>query len=110
MPDKGLEKALADLGLYTDKPFMLPKEEARDMGATCRDCGSRKVVYTITTPLAGMFPAGSYCYEHLVKRCKAARLVPYPIELELLDRIKASLGLPPWAVTVPIRNLGGKSK
>ena len=98
--DKGLERELKQLGLHPPGPFMLPQDEARDMGATCHDCGSRQVVYLIAKPLAGLFPAGAYCYDCLVKRCRASRIIPYPIEAGLLARIKESLGLPPDAAPI----------
>ena len=93
--DRKLEEELRSLGLHPPRPFMLSQESARDLGATCRDCGSKKVVYTITKPLkAGKFDAGSYCYRCLLKRCSYARLIPYPIELGLLNRLKEDLGIP----------------
>jgi len=93
--DKGIDRALDDLGIHRPGHIMLPQDEARDMGATCRVCGSRLVVYvtTVAQP-GGRFPAGGYCYDHLVKQCRIAACIPFPVEQDLLDRVKQSLGIP----------------
>jgi len=93
--DKGLARELDQLGINPARPLMLPQDESRDLGATCRVCGTRRVVYTITGK-GTLFPAGGYCYDHLVKQCRISACIPYPIDQALLDRVKASLGLKPW--------------
>lgn len=95
--DKGLARELDQLGIKRPtRPLMLPQDESRDLGATCRVCGTRRVVYTITKALGPAFLAGGYCYDHLVKQCQISGCIPYPIDQALLDRVKASLGLKPW--------------
>ncbi|OGO29967.1 MAG: hypothetical protein A2Z29_04685 [Chloroflexi bacterium RBG_16_56_11] len=91
--DKGLKRELEQAGLPSAgaKPFMLPSETARDLGVKCLDCSSPKVVYFITAPCV-FFPPGAFCYQHLLARCRRARMVPYPIEEPLLDRLRADLG------------------
>lgn len=97
--DKGLSKELADLGLVHagHMPFMVPGNDARNLGARCRDCGSRKVVYLISKPLGDLFPLGSYCYRCLLARCRVSKIIPYPIEEWLLDQLQADLRIPPGA-------------
>ena len=94
--DKGLERELKELGLESagHKPFMLGEEEARHLGAKCRDCWSPKVVYFIVNPLSQVFEPGGYCYPCLLKRCRASRMTPYPIDSKLLNRLKADMGIP----------------
>jgi hypothetical protein len=99
--DKGAKKALEQLGLHpSTAPFMLPKDEARDMGATCRDCGSKKVVYFISKPFKPFFDPGGYCYTHLLERCRRARMIPYPIEQTLFDSLKEDMSIPGHPVQV----------
>ena len=74
--------------------IMLPDEYVRQLGYHCHVCGGRKVVYFISKPMYGIFPAGAYCYTCLVKQCRAARCVPFPIEQELLNKLKLDLGVP----------------
>jgi len=92
--DKELEKELREIGLHPPRHAMITEESIRQLGATCRDCGSRKVVYFISKPLAQHFDKGAYCYPHLLNRCKIARIIPYPIELELLNKLKEDIGIP----------------
>lgn len=95
--DRSLSAELYDAGLDSagTRPFMLTDDVARQLGETCRDCGRRQVVYFISIPLAQLFPPGGYCYACLLARCRAARIVPFPIEVNLLDRLKADLKIPP---------------
>ena len=101
--DKHLPDILQDLGLddkdqarltRPGKGIILPGEDARQLGAKCHDCGSRNVVYYISNPLGQILPAGAYCYTDLLRRCKAFKLVPYPIPQDLLDNLKRDMGLP----------------
>lgn len=93
--DKGLERELTELGLHPGKsPFMLPQDESRDMGVTCRECGSKKVVYTISQTRHPLFKPGGYCYRHLLAHCKQGGCLPYPIESNLLRLLKQDLGIP----------------
>ena len=94
--DKGLERELKDAGLPSagDKPFILTQEPARLLGAACHDCGSRRVVMLIAAPFAGAFEPGAYCYAHLLRRCRASHMIPFPIELELLNSLKRDMGIP----------------
>lgn len=92
--DKGLDRALTDLGIKRPGHIMLTQDASRDLGASCMVCRSRLVVYTTTAPLGDLFPSGSYCYNHLVKQCRLASCIPFPIDQGLLDQVKTSLGLP----------------
>jgi hypothetical protein len=94
--DRSLSAELSAAGLEFagSRPFMLTDEVARQLGETCRDCGRRRVVYFISIPLADLFPPGGYCYPCLLVRCRAARIIPFPIEVNLLDRLKADLNIP----------------
>ena len=90
--DKGLEHELRALGLDApDLPFVLPGEDARQMGARCHDCGSAAVVYLINAPMPGAFERGAYCYRHLLERCRRSGQCPYPIPTDLLDRLQADI-------------------
>ena len=91
--DKGAERELRELGLHPPVPFMLDQEPARDMGIKCLDCWSPKVVYFISKPLGKAFEPGGYCYRHLLDRCRRSAMIPYPIELELLNKLKLDLGM-----------------
>jgi len=73
--------------------FMLDQELSRQVGVTCHDCSSKTVVYSITVPYPPAFPAGGYCYPHLLERCRCAKMFPFPIETGLLDRLQGDLGL-----------------
>jgi len=92
--DKGLERELSELGLVSagHKPFMLPGQDAKDLGATCRVCGSRQVVYFISNPFM-CFERGAYCYPHLLERCRTSHIIPFPIPEPLLNQLKLDMGL-----------------
>lgn len=91
--DKGLNRELKELGISGKKHFMLTQDAARDMGVKCHDCWTGKVVYFISKPMGKVFEPGGYCYRCLVKRVKASRMIPYPIEENLLNSLKLELGI-----------------
>lgn len=82
------EKTRKELGLSGVRPFILDDEIARQLGYTCRDCGSKKVVYYISNPLPPVFGHGAYCYNCLFNRCVKGRMIPFPIPQNLLDSLK----------------------
>jgi len=108
--DRGLKRELEQAGLPSagEAPFMLPGETARDIGVPCLDCGKRNVVYFISKPMGTLIPVGAYCYRHLLARCKAARMIPYPIEAALLDKLQADIRIKPGDRKIII-DLGGKN-
>ena len=82
------ESTLKDLELSGAKDTVFDEEIARQMGYKCMDCGSKKVVYFISSPHSPAFPRGAYCYPCLLKRCLAARMIPFPIPLAVLECLK----------------------
>jgi len=78
---------------FQNKGFMLDQELARQAELLCIDCNSKKVVYAIFQPYPPAFPRGAYCYKCLLKRCRASNMIPFPIEMDLLDKLQADLGL-----------------
>ena len=68
---------------------------ARDIGITCHDCGSKDIVYTIAVPRLPVWPAGGYCYKHLLERCRRSNQIPFPIPADLLDKLRHDLELDP---------------
>lgn len=74
--------------------FTLPPD-LKNLGLKCQHCHSAQVVFHITDPflIAAGFPLGAYCYKCLLNHCRAASKIPYPIEINLLDRLRVDLGL-----------------
>ena len=73
--------------------MVLDEELARQIGLKCHDCNSAWVVYGITAPCPPAFPAGAYCYKCLLTRARASHMIPMPMPTDLLDKLKADLGL-----------------
>lgn len=71
--------------------YTLP-DDLVNIGRRCRDCKAAKVVYEITVPAPG-FPRGVYCLFCLVKRCRAARMIPTPMEYELMADVEKGIGI-----------------
>lgn len=73
--------------------YILDQELTTGIGLRCIDCGSPNTVYAITYPYGQLIPAGAYCYNCLLKRCIAARRIPYPIPETLLDKLKFDINM-----------------
>lgn len=73
--------------------IMLDEDLARQIGLRCRDCNSEKVVYAITYSYPPAFLPGAYCYKCLLERCRHSHMIPVPIEMGLLDKLEADLGI-----------------
>ena len=84
VPDKDIQRMTRN-GIMLD-------EDARQLGAKCVECGSRKVVYFISNQYANFQP-GSYCYKHLLEKCRYSRLIPFPMPRDVLDSLKRDMGL-----------------
>lgn len=80
-----------------------PPADLVNLGLKCRECGSKEVVYTVSV-LSPYFPLGPYCYDCLLKHCRATKrrrlgtsrdeyMIPTPMEWNLLSRLKVALGL-----------------
>jgi len=74
--------------------IVLPTELASQAGLKCCDCGSPRVVYFISFPIGILWLPGAYCYACMVKRVKSSRMIPFPIDDTLLNRLKLELGVP----------------
>ena len=72
---------------------LVDEDMAKQLGWRCINCGSKDIVYAITEPLPPFFCAGSFCYNCLLHRCRSAHMIPFPIEMGLLDKLQADLGL-----------------
>ena len=68
---------------------------AKDIGLVCLDCGSKDIVYAIAVPRPPVWPAGAYCYRHLLERCRRSNQIPVPIPADLLDKLRHDLELDP---------------
>ena len=79
-----------------DGNLLIPRiqlgEDSRQFGLKCRECDRRNVVYFISFPLSAFAP-GAYCYKCLLKRCRLSRMIPFPIDQWLLDKLKLDMGL-----------------
>lgn len=75
-------------------------EVARQLGYRCHDCNGKALVYQIQEPMGDKLPAGSYCYPCLLKRCKDTKSIPYPLPVELLEKLKHDLGISPLAIPI----------
>ena len=74
--------------------IQLGMDEPRQAGLRCGRCGSRHPVYFISFPIGfDTFPPGAYCYPCLIRRCRQSRMIPFPIDQVLLDKIKLDMGL-----------------
>jgi len=81
-------------------------EIATQLGMRCIDCGSKYVVYAISKPILPAFPEGAYCYKCLLTRCRYSHMIPMPIPEQLLDMLKADLGLTPMTKFYTIKEKG----
>ncbi len=70
------------------RQFVLDEELSKAIGLKCIDCNSPRTVYAITVPRPPHIMPGAYCYNCLLKRCIKAHAVPFPIPLEILDRLE----------------------
>ena len=95
MPDKKTRDVVAgvsdEAGAKLDR-FMIDGDDARQFGLKCIGCGSPKTIYFISFALTA-FPVGAYCYDCLLKRCLASRMIPYPIDEQILNRLKIAMGV-----------------
>jgi len=71
--------------------FTLPPDLI-NIGVKCHDCLSERVIYQISVPALD-FPCGAYCYKCLLNHCRQTHRIPLPMELELLNRLQADLGI-----------------
>ncbi len=85
-------------GLTDKGPVALFNEDARQVGIHCQDCWTPDVVYVITKTDHPVFRTGGYCFNCLEKRVRSSRMIPFPMEIDLLKRLKAALGLPETAL------------
>lgn len=76
-----------------DNQVLIFGDDVRQMGIRCRECNSPLTVYFIAKPMGELFPEGAYCYPCLLKKCRLTRCIPFPISVELCDKLKLDMGL-----------------
>jgi len=83
-----------EIGLDTSAPaIMLPGDYTRPLGMRCVGCNSPATVYYIENPMGRAFRKGSLCYPCLLKGVKASKMIPFPIEENLLNKLKHDAGI-----------------
>lgn len=68
--------------------YVIDDEIGIQLALNCSDCGGRPVVYGITYPLPPHIPPGQYCYQCLLERCIKAQAVPFPMPVNLYDKLR----------------------